>query len=112
MSQQQSSSSQSTPTPQSPGSRSTVQQARSTGGDATPTGSRPARQPHPDRSKLRAGFVGILKSIWFLVALVLYALGWMLHQLARGLMTASGLGAVPRSAPLRPSPPFEPVPRD
>ena len=89
-----------------------MQQARSTGSDAAPTGSRPTRQPHPDRSKLRAGFVGILKSIWFLVPLVLYARGWMLHQLARGLMTASGLGAVPQSAPLRPSPPFGPVSRD
>lgn len=46
-------------------------------------------------------------SLWFLVALLLYALGWILHQLARGLMAASGLGAVPQPAPLRPSPPFD-----
>lgn len=87
---------------------SSTQHPRSTDLDSEATGSREPRQPHPDRSKLRAGFVGILKSIWFLVALVLYALGWMLHQLARGLMTASCLGAVPQQAPLRPSPPFEP----
>ena len=59
---------------------------------APPPRQAPPSPTKPDRSKLRAGFVGLLKAIWFLLALVLYLLGFLLHIVGIGLIRVSGLG--------------------
>jgi len=67
----------------------------------------------PDRSKLRAGFAGLVRAIWFIFALAFYLLGFLLHIAGIGLIRLSGLGGgsqqlseLPQPIPLnRPSPP-------
>lgn len=46
----------------------------------------------PDRGKLRAGFRGVFRTLWFIVALTLYAVGFLLHFLGIMLIRFSGLG--------------------
>ena len=59
---------------------------------APPPRPTPPSPTQPDRSKLRAGFMGLLKAIWFLLALVIYLIGFLLHIVGIGLIRVSGLG--------------------
>ena len=62
------------------------------------------RSTTPDRSKLQQGFKGLLKALWFLLALVLWLVGYVLHFSGSVLIRASGLagGALPQPPPLTP----------
>ncbi len=88
-------------------------------GSPPPGGPRPQRRPstaRPDRSKLRAGFAGLVRAIWFIFALAFYLIGFLLHIAGIGLIRLSGLGGgsqqlseLPQPTPLsRPSPPPNP----
>ena len=62
------------------------------------------RSTTPDRSKLQQGFKGLLKALWFLLALVLWLVGYVLHFSGSVLIRVSGLagGALPQPPPLTP----------
>ena len=55
----------------------------------------------PDRGTLRQGFGGLLRAIWFLLALVIWAVGYLLHFIGSTLIRVSGLvggGAIAAAA--------------
>lgn len=62
------------------------------------------RSTTPDRSKLQQGFKGLFKAIWFLFALLLWLVGYVLHFSGSVLIRVSGLagGALPQPPPLTP----------
>ena len=62
------------------------------------------RSTTPDRSKLQQGFKGLGKAIWFLLALLLWLVGYVLHFSGSVLIRVSGLagGALPQPPPLTP----------
>lgn len=57
------------------------------------------RSTTPDRGKLRQGFGGLLKALWFLLALVIWALGYLLHFIGSMLIRVSGLAGGAQSLP-------------
>ena len=64
----------------------------------------------PDRGKLRGGFAGLLRGLWFIVALVLYAVGYLLHFIGSLLIYVSGLTRGSQQLP-QPTTLASPVPR-
>lgn len=63
----------------------------------------------PDRGTLRQGFGGLLRAIWFLLALGIWAVGYLLHFIGSTLIRVSGLvgGAqsLPQPEPISTRPP-------
>lgn len=53
----------------------------------------------PDRGTLRQGFGGLLRALWFLLALVIWALGYLLHLVGSMLIRVSGLAGGAQSLP-------------
>ncbi len=57
------------------------------------------RTATPDRGKLQQGFVGLAHAIWFLLALVIWAVGYLLHFIGSALIRVSGLAGGAQSLP-------------
>lgn len=57
------------------------------------------RSTTPDRGTLRQGFGGLLKALWFLLALAIWALGYLLHFIGSMLIRLSGLAGGAQSLP-------------
>ena len=76
--------------------------------------SRAAAGPTPDRHTLRQGFGGLLRALWFILALAIWLVGYLLHFLGSALIRVSGLAggsqSLPQPAPIDARPP-SPGPR-
>lgn len=71
--------------------------------------SRAAAGPTPDRHTLRQGFGGLLRALWFILALAIWLVGYLLHFLGSALIRVSGLAggsqSLPQPAPIDARPP-------
>lgn len=71
--------------------------------------SRAAGGPTPDRHTLRQGFGGLLRALWFILALAIWLVGYLLHFLGSALIRVSGLAggsqSLPQPAPIDARPP-------
>ena len=71
--------------------------------------SRAAGGPTPDRHTLRQGFGGLLRAVWFILALAIWLVGYLLHFLGSALIRVSGLAggsqSLPQPAPIDARPP-------
>lgn len=71
--------------------------------------SRAGGGPTPDRHTLRQGFGGLLRAVWFILALAIWLVGYLLHFLGSALIRVSGLAggsqSLPQPAPIDARPP-------